>query len=205
MCLLLCHSVVLTGDMNELWLVEHNNTLSTNKHLAYLLDEAGKGVKRQEWLDAETGAAVNSSTVVEKDIVVNVTNFTHASSASTAHVVIEFNGTLNITTDEEEAFIVSIEDAISSLVGDVVVSVVVERDDEGLVVSVVVNVENDDAANQVVDAVNDMDKGEDCVGVLCKVKIAFLELGSSASSLFCGARALLLVFTVFWFVQQATA
>ena len=174
--------------------VEHNHSLSTNKHIEQMMDE--RVAKNEEWWIGNV-VVVDGSMVVDCDVVVNVTNITfHSSSSSSSlssssnhlssssdgfaiKVVIEFGNGTNVSAEE-------IKQEIIKLVGEDIgaLSVVIEKDSGGNVI-VTVATENQDAANTIVEAIEqEQSKGNKCTtDLLCRAtEVRLVEREPSGAS-----------------------
>ena len=83
MCVLLCHNVSFVGDVvSGVWfVVEHNNSLSSNTHIAQLLEQQREGT--QVWHNAsDMSVVVDGDTLVVRDLIINVTIIPQSSSSS---------------------------------------------------------------------------------------------------------------------------
>ena len=190
--MIVCHEVVFVGEASGVWFVEHNHTMATNTHIAEMGVFAA--ANNQVWHNVSDGAAVDGNTVVDCDLVVNVTTVVEhessslsssvpsssSSSTATTNVTIVFDDSANIINASKEA----IKAIVVDLVGeDNVVDVVVEWDGAGRVVQVVVVTPGNEAAQAVVKVINEeLDKEDQCAaGVLCSATNVLIQVDSKPS------------------------
>ena len=83
LCVIVCHEVVFVGEASGVWFVEHKHAMATNTHIAEM--GAFAAANNQVWHNVSDGAAVDGNTVVDCDLVVNVTTVVeHESSSSSS-------------------------------------------------------------------------------------------------------------------------
>ena len=108
---------------------------------------------------------------------INYTSSISSSKEHTTNMTITFE-TTNVTKDAIVGYIVHL---VGGGVEDKIVSVTIENDGDKVVVVVVMK--DEDTAQEVADAINNLDKGEGCtLGVLCKATDVFIGTEASPSA-----------------------
>ena len=168
---LLCHEVVVSGEAEGVFLVEHGHSMASSEALGHVLGTAGlvfvDGAHPDHVVDGDT--LVTADTHVVAKLVDECVD-----------VVVEFGdgvGGENVTEETVKAIVVG-------LIGDGVVSVVVDVDDAGNVVRVVVSVVDQSKAQVLVDVFKaEVEKGSGCTaGVLCHATDVFVDTQTSLST-----------------------
>ena len=154
----LCHKVTVSGVLSQSWIVEHGTKLEDmselsdfwNNHFTMFNTTNNKQVYTKE-------------TLVVSDIVMTIIKSTR--------VVIDITPTDKVNETEVIKSISEIVGGETSIVG-----VDVVRDEEGQVIGIIIIVEDENAANTIVDIINDLDTGTGCgAGVLCRKTRAYVD------------------------------
>ena len=175
----LCHSVSVSGDLNQTWIVEHGTKLESISELS--------GFWNSYFIlfnTTNSSQVYTKETLVECDIVVTIIESTR--------VVVDITPTDKVNETE-------VIKSISEIVGGdpSIVGVDVVRNEEGQVIGIIIIVEDENTANTIVDIINGMDTGTGCAaGVLCCMTNAYVERKnlSDAHTSFASTTLLLLSF-----------
>ena len=184
--LALCHTVIVSGQLNDSWYIEHGTILGNVKML------------KSFWSNEYTFF----DNLITKNVIMNTTPVTRNITlviVKSTRVVIEITPVNEVNTAD---IIRTVSEIVGN--GETIISVDIVQDGNGEITGITIVVKGEQAGNTLVDAINAIDTGNGCTaGVLCRRKRAYMEGEalslSGCSTFFISTLAVALILFLFVF------